>query len=201
MITPTGEEQQVYQLPEVPTTNFEEIWFQAENPFAQFSMEEKLIGKKRKLNQLKENQKKYQKIEEENSNLKEQLQNNQEYTRKIQSDYNLILHKLDEAESENHQFRRNNQIHIDLTLQENTELRNNNSELLEENEQLRNELEKTTNEKMKISCLLTLVSDQLEEVEESRDNLVQFLAENRDSRYKNEFQLKKGTPVIDLDDF
>ena len=171
MITPTGEEQ-VYQLPEVSTTNFEEIWFQSENPFAQFSMEEKLIGKKRKLNQLKENQKKYQKIEEENSNLRFQVE-------QLQS--------------------RNN--YINLIEEENNQLKEINDELIEKNNQLNEDLEKTTNEKMKISSLLTLVSDQLEEVEESRDNLVQFLAENRDNRYKNEFQLKKGTPVIDLDDF
>src|SRR5690606_36607206 len=76
MVTPTGDEQ-YYQLPEVQEEEFEQVWFQAENPFAQFDK----VGKKRRnleINEIQEeiNSAKIRKLNEEIENYKIQLSNN-----------------------------------------------------------------------------------------------------------------------------
>lgn len=167
MITPTGEEQQLYQLPEVQEQDFEEVWFQSENPFAQFDK----VGKKRRHLEIIE-------IQEEINASK--------------------IRKLnEEIEKCKNQLNFNNQ-QMGIVIEQNNQLQDDNEKLIEENSELKKNNELLTNEKMHISSLLNLVNDEHEELEEEHNNLVQFLKENRDARYKKEFRLKKGTPVIEL---
>src|SRR5690606_13094116 len=100
-------------------------------------------------------QKKYQKIEEENSNLKfqvEQLQN-------INNQFNLIA-------------------------EENNQLKEHNDQLIAENSELKKNNELLTNQKTTAISLLNVVRDELEELQDKHDNLVEFIVDNLDNRYK-----------------
>ena len=199
MITPTGNE--LFQIPACDTVNFDELWFQAENPFAQFSPEEQLIGKKRKINQLKENQKKYQKTIDEYKDqnysiiqhyydCSKQLTGAREQVKELSGANNKLQSTVEQLTIVNNQ--------LNLVVEENNQLKEINDELIAENSRLASELEKATKEKEKAISLLDLVNDEHEELQEEHNNLVQFLKDNRDARHKNEFVLKKGTPVIEL---
>jgi len=166
MVTPTGDEQ-YYQLPEVQEEEFEQVWFQAENPFAQFDK----VGKKRRNLEIIEiqeeiNSAKIRKLNEEIENYKIQLSNNSQQ--------------------------------MGIVIEQNDRLQEDNEKLIDENSELGKKLEKATNEKTKVSSILNLVNDELEELQEEHNNLVQLLNDNRDRRFAKEFRLKKGTPVIEL---